>query len=117
MPQTPHQKAGSRSSKTASGSPRFQAIRQPCVRADPRGCDLYRRITDQITAAIEAGAGAWRMPWHHNGTATSRPTNAVTGRKYRGINTLALWAAAERAGYARGLWATYAQWHAAGAQV
>jgi antirestriction protein ArdC len=57
------------------------------------------------------------MPWHHTGAATSRPANAVTGRRYRGINTVALWAAAESAGYPQGLWATYAQWHAAGVQV
>src|SRR3954451_223481 len=117
MAPSSHQKSRSRSSKTASGSSRFPATRQPSIRFDPRGCDLYARITDQIIAAVEAGAGAWRMPWHHDGTATSRPTNAVTGRRYRGINTLALWAATETAGYAQGLWATYAQWHAAGAQV
>src|SRR3954463_4665145 len=91
--------------------------RKTLVRSVPRGRDLYDRITDQIIAAIETGAGAWRMPWHHNGTATSRPTNAVTGRRYRGINTVALWAAAEAADFATGLWATYAQWHSVGAQV
>src|SRR3954471_20518488 len=57
------------------------------------------------------------MPWHHDGAATSRPTNAITGRRYRGINTVALWATAESAGYPHGLWATYAQWHSIGAQV
>ncbi|HPB22835.1 MAG TPA: ArdC family protein, partial [Novosphingobium sp.] len=32
--------------------------------------DVYSRITTQIVAAIEAGAGDWRMPWHHDGAAT-----------------------------------------------
>jgi pimeloyl-ACP methyl ester carboxylesterase len=79
--------------------------------------DVYSCITDEIVAAIEAGAGSWRMPWHHDGAATSRPTNAASGRRYRGINVLALWVAATKAGYGSGLWATYNQWVAAGAQV
>src|SRR3954469_16444486 len=91
-----------RSSPPASNSQRPQAPRQPSIHCDPRGRDLYGRITDQIIAAIEAGTSAWRMPWHHDGAAPSRPANAVTDRRYRGINTLALWAAAETAGYAQG---------------
>ena len=94
-----------RSSKPASGH-QSQASRQPSIQSDPRGGDLYRRITNQIITAIETGTGPWRMPWHHNGAATSRPSNAITGHNYWGINTLALWAAAETAGYAQGLWAT-----------
>jgi antirestriction protein ArdC len=29
--------------------------------------DVYARITGEIVAAIEAGAGKWKMPWHHDG--------------------------------------------------
>ena len=29
--------------------------------------DIYQRITDSIAAAIEKGAGEWRMPWHSEG--------------------------------------------------
>lgn len=79
--------------------------------------DVYARITTQIIAAIEAGAGEFTMPWHHDGTATYRPANAATSRRYRGVNVLALWAAAENLGYASGLWATYRQWGELGAQV
>jgi antirestriction protein ArdC len=79
--------------------------------------DVYTRITAEIIAAIEAGAGDWRMPWHHDGTSITRPTNVASGRRYRGINTLALWAAASAAGYGQGLWGTYRQWLGAGAQV
>ena len=78
--------------------------------------DLYQRITDQVIAAIAAGAGEFRMPWHRpQGTGT--PINAITGRAYRGINTLLLWAEAEHAGFSSGLWATYRQWTQQGAQV
>ena len=41
--------------------------------------DIYTRVTNEIVAAIEAGAGSWTMPWHHDGSATSRPINAGTG--------------------------------------
>jgi antirestriction protein ArdC len=80
--------------------------------------DIYQRITDQIVAAIERGAGAWRMPWHGTGEAgTARPVNAMSRRPYRGVNVLALWASAEAAGYPTGMWATYRQWSELGAQV
>jgi antirestriction protein ArdC len=44
-------------------------------------------------------------------------TNVSSQRRYRGVNVLALWIAAEAAGYASGIWGTYHQWQAAGAQV
>jgi antirestriction protein ArdC len=62
--------------------------------AAPRA-DVYSRITAEIVAAIEAGAGDWRMPWHHDGAATTRPQNVTSRRRYRGVNVLALWIAAE----------------------
>jgi len=43
--------------------------------------------------------------------------NALTGKRYRGVNVLALWAAAEARGFTTGLWGTYRQWQAKGAQV
>ncbi|MER8403091.1 zincin-like metallopeptidase domain-containing protein [Mesorhizobium sp. M1348] len=79
--------------------------------------DVYARITAEIVAAIEAGAGEYVMPWHHNGSATARPVNVASGKAYRGVNTLALWVAAQSAAYPTGLWGTYRQWQALGAQV
>lgn len=79
--------------------------------------DVYTRITAEIVAAIEQGAGEWRAPWFHNGTSSARPTNIASGKRYRGINTVALWVAAMAAGYGDGLWGTYRQWQDAGAQV
>ena len=55
---------------------------------------LFERITQQIIAAIEAGAGPCQMPWHRWGGWTAQPVNAISGRSYRGTNTLLLWAAA-----------------------
>ncbi|WP_298280453.1 zincin-like metallopeptidase domain-containing protein [uncultured Bradyrhizobium sp.] len=79
--------------------------------------DVYSRITSEIVAAIEAGTADWRMPWHHDGAATSRPHNVSSRKRYRGVNVLALWIAAEASGYCSGLWGTYRQWAALGAQV
>src|SRR5262249_47213551 len=79
--------------------------------------DVYTRVTAEIISAVEAGPGEGRLPWNHDGTSTARPTNAATGKPYRGINTLVLWAATSQAGYTQGLWGTYRSWQAAGAQV
>jgi antirestriction protein ArdC len=79
--------------------------------------DVYARVTQAIVAAINAGAGTWRMPWHHCGAAVSRPTNVASGKPYRGINIVSLWVAAYGGGYANGVWGTYRQWQALGAQV
>ena len=82
-----------------------------------RSNDLFQRITRQIADAIAAGAASFEMPWHKWSEGTAQPTNAISGRPYRGINTLLLWAAAEQAGYSSGRWATYRQWSETGAQV
>lgn len=79
--------------------------------------DVYARITDEIIAAIEKGGGEFRAPWHHDGGAVFRPANVLSGKAYRGVNVLALWAASEARGYASGLWGTYRQWNEQGAQV
>ncbi len=45
--------------------------------------DIYQRITDRIAAAIEAGAGEWRMPWHPgaDGVAPVLSVNAATRQR------------------------------------
>ena len=77
--------------------------------------DVYEAITDRVIAAIEEGAGQWQMPWHRSGV--SRPLNVHTKKPYRGVNVVALWAAADATGYGSGFWATYKQWRALDAQV
>jgi antirestriction protein ArdC len=79
--------------------------------------DIYERVTNQIIAAIEAGAGEYRMPWHHGGSSITTPVNVASRKAYRGVNVIALWAAAQESGYPSGNWGTYRQWHELGAQV
>lgn len=85
--------------------------------AGPDRADVYTRITNEIIAAIEEGPGEWRAPWHHDGSSIARPINLSSQKRYRGINTVALWLAAMNSGYIDGLWGTYRQWAATGAQV
>jgi antirestriction protein ArdC len=82
-----------------------------------RTSDLFEQVTQQIVTAIEAGAGDFTMPWHRWSENLAMPLNVSSGRAYRGIHTLLLWAASEGAGYSSCRWATYRQWAAAGAQV
>ena len=79
--------------------------------------DVYVSITDQIIAAIEAGADHPQMPWHSQGSIIERPVNVASQRAYRGVNTVALWAAAYCQQFTTGLWGTYRQWQEKGAQV
>ncbi|CAH1658568.1 ArdC family protein [Chelatococcus asaccharovorans] len=90
---------------------------QSTTRQSTSRVDIYQAITDQIITAIEAGAGPVQMPWHRSGAGITRPMNVDSGKAYRGINTVALWAAAINGGFCHGLWGTYRQWQDRGAQV
>ena len=86
-------------------------------KTNPAQADIYTRITSSIIASIEAGADAFQMPWHSDGLCSGRPINAASGKAYRGVNVLALWCAAQEAGYSSDQWATYKQWAERGQQV
>src|SRR5579884_2132551 len=75
--------------------------------------DVYEQITQAVIESIESGAEAYRMPWHNLET----PVNATNQKSYRGINSVVLWAVAQKQGYAHPQWATYRQWQDLGAQV
>lgn len=78
--------------------------------------DVHQAVTDKIIATLEAGEhGDWQCPWHKTGG--SLPKNALTGKAYRGINTLALWCEGQARSYGDSRWATYRQWSELGAQV
>ena len=80
--------------------------------------DVYRRVTDQIVAELEAGVRPWVQPWNaaHEAGHVSRPLrfNAVP---YRGINVVLLWMSALRRHFASPLWMTYRQAAELGGQV
>ncbi|RTL85744.1 MAG: DUF1738 domain-containing protein [Hyphomicrobiales bacterium] len=78
---------------------------------------IHQHITNQIIAAIESGAGEFRLPWHRSAGNIMRPVNIASKSRYRGVNILTLWAAADACGYMSGAWGTYKQWAEAGAEV
>ena len=67
---------------------------------------IYDTITNQIIAALERGTDTFSLPWHRSTAPLSRPMNAATGKAYRGVNVLALWASADAQDFGHGLWAT-----------
>jgi len=93
------------------------ARRKTADRPAPR--DHYAEVTAQVIAALEAGTVPWRQPWD---AAKARsgpmsPRNAVTDRRYRGINVLMLGMTGLGFGSADPRWLTYKQAEAKGWQV
>ncbi len=67
------------------------------------------RVTRQIKAALERGVRPWVKPWSDTGFAPLILPRRANGVAYRGVNVLALWAAAAEASYASPFWLTYKQ--------
>jgi len=79
--------------------------------------DIHEQITNRIIAAIEQGAGTFKLPWHRPAGSIARPTNIQSGKGYRGINVVTLWVEAQMRGYDVPVWGTYKQFSEAGCQV
>lgn len=77
--------------------------------------DIHQEVTDRILASLDS-AGQWKPCWHRLGNV-GMPLNAVTGKRYQGINVLLLWSEAQARGFESSRWATYKTWADAGAQV
>lgn len=95
----------------------MQSTRPNGHAATQQRVDIHAVITNQIVAAIEAGAGDFKMPWHRSKGALMRPTNIASKKPYQGINIIALWCAAEARGYEAPIWGTFKQWLDAGYPV
>lgn len=85
--------------------------------------DVAAEVTARIIEALEAGTAPWVRPWKSGVGPDAEfggglmPSNAITGRCYRGINVLILWAAATSKGYSDSRWLTFNQAKAAGGSV
>jgi len=76
----------------------------------------YEAITSTIIEALEAGTVPWHKPW--NAPAGNQfPHNAVTGKRYRGLNVFNLWAIAAKNGYESQAWLSYKQAQSLGGNV
>ena len=78
--------------------------------ADSGKRDIRQELTDRLVAKLEEGTMPWRRSWKVNGTlAMGSPKNALTGKTYRGGNTLTLLMEAQDRGYADSRWLTFRQ--------
>lgn len=79
--------------------------------------NLYQQITDRIIAELEAGRVPWVQPWGTAKAGIGMPYNAVSERRYSGVNILTLWDAVISRGYAAHAFLTFRQAIALGGSV
>jgi len=79
--------------------------------------NLYQQITDRIIAELDAGRVPWVQPWASAGAAVGMPYNAVSDRRYSGINILTLWGTTIARGYSTHAFLTFRQAIALGGSV
>lgn len=80
--------------------------------------DHFAELTDRVIASLEAGAPPWQKPWDPDvAGGPSMPCNAVTGRRYRGIDVITLAMSSLAFGSGDPRWATYKQAAERGWQV
>lgn len=84
--------------------------------ARPR-TNLYEQITNRIIAELEAGRVPWVQPWESAKAGIGMPYNAVSDRRYSGINVLTLWDAIVSRGLASHAFLTFRQAIALGGNV
>jgi len=83
---------------------------------------LYDEVTARIIGELEAGRFPWVQPWGRvdggsGGVGPALPRNALTARRYSGVNVLILWGAVIEHGWPSQSWLTFKQALAAGGAV
>lgn len=78
-------------------------------RASPDRANLYEQITNRIIAELEAGRVPWVQPWGTAQVAVGMPYNAVSDRRYGGMNILTLWDAIVSRGFTSHAFLTFRQ--------
>lgn len=78
---------------------------------------LRQKMTDEIVAALKAGVAPWVRPWRDGQPAGGLPRNAVTGRRYSGVNVIAAQLHQRRLGLRSPVYATFNQWKEMGCVV
>lgn len=74
---------------------------------------FYEQVAEKLIEQLRQGTAPWQKPWDGGGLPDFMPHNAITGRRYRGINNL--WLQAQ--GRKDPRWMTYKQASSIGAQV
>lgn len=68
--------------------------------------EIVEKVTEQIIKQLEAGVVPWHKPWS---VAGLMPTNGVSNKPYRGINTMLLAVTQDTYGYKSPYWYTFNQ--------
>ncbi len=79
--------------------------------------DIYLTITNQFIRSLYEGAPPWIRPWKKCGSVYGKPANALSGRKYSGINIPILWSAASSRKFKCDKWLTFKQVSRVGGHV
>jgi len=79
--------------------------------------NLYEQITHRIIAELEAGRVPWVQPWGSSRASIGMPYNAVSNRRYSGLNILTLWNAVIERGFSVHAFLTFRQAVALGGSV
>jgi len=69
--------------------------------------DIYQNVTNHLIVELEKGTMPWVQPWSSRPDPV--PCNAVSNRRYNGINNLILTMEAASKGYASNRWLTFRQ--------
>lgn len=91
--------------------------KQLAARSTPDRANLYQDITDRIISDLEAGRVPWVQPWGSANAAIGMPHNAISNRRYSGINVLTLWHAVVSRGFSSHAFLTFRQATAQGGTV
>ncbi len=78
---------------------------------------VAHRVTLQIASLLARGVRPWRQPWDAAQCGGVLLPRRANGERYRGMNIVALWAAATEKNYVSPYWFTFKQALALGAQV
>lgn len=84
------------------------------VGAEASRANLYDEVTARIIGELEAGRFPWVQPWGQpdaggGAIGPGLPRNALTARRYSGVNVLILWGAVIEHGYSSQGWLTFKQ--------
>lgn len=76
--------------------------------------EALQAVAEDLLAAVNQSDGHWEFPWH---ACSARPTNAFSGRAFKGQNLVCLWAAAKRRKFEVHYWANAKAWERRGHPV
>jgi antirestriction protein ArdC len=114
---------GRRCDATGEGQPNAPKRR---TNPDASRISLYDEVSAKIVAELEAGRFPWVQPWgavgapgcpNGGGVSPGLPRNALTGRRYSGVNVLILWGAVIERDWPSQGWLTFRQALEAGGSV